>query len=243
MIRHLLDLARALGLAARRCPVCGAVMHAPKAALCRECAQAMTLRTGGYCPTCGRMSGREDAPPSQCPECRHEPPPWTRLHFHGRYDGPLRDLIISYKFSGTFGHARLLADMADQAFNGDGEHGPDVIVPVPLHRRRLLWRGFNQSTEISRILSKKLGKPTLKNGLSRIRDTVPQTRLGHKERQVNIRNAFTADPAQIKGRTVLLVDDVYTTGATLRECARTLNRAGAAGVEALVLARAQQEHS
>ena len=243
MIRQLLDLARKLGLAARRCPVCGAVVHAPNAALCRECARAMTLRTGGYCPTCGHMSGREDDPPSQCPQCRHEPPPWSRLHFHGKYSGPLRDLIISYKFNGAFGHARLLADMADRAFSGDGGRVPDVIVPVPLHRRRLLWRGFNQSTEIARILSKKLGKPTLTSGLSRIRDTVPQTRLARQERQTNIRNAFTADPEQIRGRNVLLVDDVYTTGATLHECARTLSRAGAAEIEVLVLARAQRDHS
>ncbi|BDQ33545.1 ComF family protein [Pseudodesulfovibrio portus] len=245
MIPRILDLARRIGLTARRCPACGAVTHAPAKTdgntLCADCARAMAPRTGGYCPGCGHMSGRKDDPPSLCPECRRTPPPWARLHFHGKYADPLRTLILGYKFGGGFGHARLLADMAERAFNGTGNAVPDVIVPVPLHSRRLMWRGFNQATEMSRLLSRKLGRPMLQNGLVRTRNTVPQTRLGHRERQANIKDAFTADPGQVRGKTVLLVDDVYTTGATLRECARTLNRAGAAAVEVLVLARAQQE--
>ena len=131
--------------------------------------------------------------------------------------------------------------MAVQTFEQRQARTPDVIVPVPLHHRRLLWRGFNQSLEISRSLSKRLDRPVLKNGLTRIRNTPPQTRLGLRERRVNIKDAFLADTGQIRGRRVLLVDDVYTTGSTLRECARTLRRAGAFGVDVLVLARTQQE--
>lgn len=240
MFRRLTALAGQIGLTARRCPCCGTVIHTPRGVLCATCAEAMRPRTGGYCPGCGHMSGREDAPPTLCPECRTDPPPWDRLHFHGLYSGPLRDLILSYKFSNVFGHTRLLATMADQAFAIGSKRVPDVIIPVPLHRKRLNWRGFNQSVEISRIVSKKLDKPLLRNGLSRTRNTPPQTRLARKERQVNIKDAFTADREQVGGKTVLLIDDVYTTGATLRECARTLKRAGAAGVDVLVLARAQQ---
>ena len=182
-------LARAMGLAARRCPVCGAVIHSPEARFCPECARAIRPRTGGYCPSCGHMSGREDAPPSRCPECRHEPPPWSRLHFHGRYAGPLRDLILGYKFHGGFNHARLLADMAERAYNGGETVAPDVIVPVPLHPRRLAWRGFNQSTEMARVLSGRLDRPVFNNGLARNRDTVPQTRLDRR-----------GAPGQHKGR-------------------------------------------
>ncbi len=187
------------------------------------------------------MSGREDAPPSLCPECRRQPPPWTRLYFHGRYDGPLRDMILGHKFTSSLAHARLLADMADCAFRMAAEEIPDVIVPVPLHRNRLLKRGFNQATELARVLAGKLGRPMSADGLIRTRNTVPQTRLGHRERQANIKDAFAADPARVGDRSVLLVDDVYTTGATLRECARTLKRAGARPVQVLVLARAQRE--
>lgn len=189
------------------------------------------------------MSGREEAPPSLCPECRRTPPPWDRLHFHGRYSGPLRELILGYKFNGNFGRTQLLADMAHRAFDAASSPMPDVIIPVPLHRKRLLWRGFNQSTELSRIMAKRFRKPVLHNGLSRTRNTPPQTRLGREERQENIKGAFLGDPAQVGGKAVLLVDDVYTTGATLRECARTLKRAKAAHVDVLVLARAQQEPS
>lgn len=240
MLRRIRLVARAIGLSARRCPACGAVVHSPEAVLCPECTQAMRPRTGGYCPGCGHMSGRENDPPSLCPECRRTPPPWSRLHFHGTYEGPLRELILGYKFNGGFGYARLLANMAECAFNDNGEHTPDVIVPVPLHHKRLLWRGFNQSLEMSRILSKKIGKPLLSHTLIRTRNTAPQTRLGREERRDNIKNAFTADQARIRKKHVLLVDDVYTTGSTLRECARTLKRAGAAEINVLVLARALQ---
>jgi len=234
---------RATGLAARRCPACGAVIHTPDTPVCPPCSEAIQLRTGGFCPGCGYMSGRDDTPPTRCPECRRTPPPWDRLHFYGRYSGPLRDLILGYKFKGNFGRTKLLSDMAYRALPPEISRLPDLIIPVPLHRKRLLWRGFNQSTEISRIIGKRLDKPVLHKGLTRIRNTPPQTRLGREERQTNIKGAFRAAPKQIRGKAILLVDDVYTTGATLRECARTLKRAGASRVDALVLARAQQEPS
>ncbi|MCJ2163586.1 MULTISPECIES: ComF family protein [unclassified Pseudodesulfovibrio] len=241
MLRTALSLARRLGLTAVRCPVCGMVLADQGQLLCTLCAERLPLRTGGFCPTCGLMHGQEDAPPSQCPDCRLNPPPWDAMHFHGQYAGLMRELIISYKFGNRFGHTRLLAAMAAQTFHKRQARVPDVIIPVPLHHRRLLWRGFNQSLEVSRSLSRNIGKPVLGNGLTRTRHTPPQTRLGLKERQVNIKDAFYAAPEQVKDKRVLLVDDVYTTGATLRECARTLMRAGAGGVDVLVLARALQE--
>lgn len=241
MLALLRTIAGTLGLAAKRCAVCNVVIHSPGEDLCLECDQEISLRHGGVCPTCGLMSGLETAPPSQCPECRHAPPPWDRLYFHGRYTGTLRDLILGYKFSGQFGRTRLLANMANKAFSLNDGQSPDVIVPVPLHPKRLLWRGFNQAAEISRPLSKKMGIPILTHGLQRNRNTPPQTRLGLEERQANIKDAFTADTSVVANKRVLLVDDVYTTGATLRECTRTLKRAGATGVEVLVLARTQQE--
>ena len=170
-----------------------------------------------------------------------DPPPWEALHFHGHYAGLLRELILGYKFHNHFGRNRLLAELAAATFERSGADRPDIIVPVPLHRRRLLWRGFNQSLELSRVLARRTGRPVLLKGLTRIRNTPPQTRLGFRERRANIKGAFAADAEQVRGRNALLVDDVYTTGATLRECARTLKRAGAARVSVLVLARSQQE--
>nr|WP_321513710.1 ComF family protein [uncultured Pseudodesulfovibrio sp.] len=236
------SLAHKIGLTAKRCPVCGVVMGS-SGHMCESCTAAIPLRTGGYCPTCGLMSGRTDSPPSQCPECRLNPPPWDALYFHGQHADVLRELIISYKFNNNFGRSHFLSTLACTTFQAQHTRMPDIIVPVPLHTRRLLWRGFNQSLEISKIIGKTFELPVLKDGLTRIRNTPPQTRFGHKERMENIRNAFAARAKCMAEKTVLLVDDVYTTGATLRECARTVKQAGALGVDILVLARTQQESS
>ncbi|NDV18435.1 ComF family protein [Pseudodesulfovibrio sp. JC047] len=232
-------VARSIGLTARRCPICGTIMP-EKARMCAACAATLPLCTGGYCPTCGAMSGRPDAPPSRCPDCRHTPPPWDTLFFHGPYDTALRELIISYKFNNNYSRNTLLSDLAVTTFQARNTELPDCIIPVPLHTRRLLWRGFNQSLEIAKALGRHLERPVLKKGLTRTRNTPPQTRLGHTQRQKNIKDAFMADEKRVANRTVLLVDDVYTTGSTLRECAKTLKRAGVLRMSVLVLARAQQ---
>lgn len=239
MLRFLEDFAARVGLSATRCPVCSMILDRGTA-LCPACAESLRQRTGGHCPQCGQMFGSNDTPPTLCSECRHESLPWDRLYFHGRYSGTLRDLILGYKFNGGIGRTHLLSTLAQEAFHTP-DRIPDVIIPVPLHTRRLLWRGFNQSMELALALGKSLGRPVLRNGLTRIRHTIPQTRLGMKERQQNIKDAFAAARTYISGKTVLVVDDVYTTGATLTECARTLRQAGASGIDVLVLARTQEE--
>ncbi len=111
----------------------------------------------------------------------------------------------------------------------------DLLVPVPLHSRRLRWRGFNQAILLARTFSDlPLGLDTL----VRRRPTLPQVKLSPRERQTNVKGAFAVpDPAAIQDKSVLLVDDVYTTGATVKECARALRRAGVARVEVLTVAR------
>jgi ComF family protein len=236
MFRPVLNLARRLGLRAGRCAVCSAILP-DGGSLCPACALDLPLRTGGLCPACGEMSGRKEDPPSLCPECRADPPPWDELFFYGPYAGIMRRLILGYKFHNRFERNRLLAELAVTAFTARRGRVPDAVVPVPLHERRLLWRGFNQSLEMARGLARRTDRPLLVHGLRRTRNTPPQSRFGLKERQANIKGAFAADPAQVRGRRLLLVDDVYTTGSTLRECALTLKRAGCAGVDVLVLAR------
>jgi len=239
MFQPVQDLVRRLGLRAGRCAVCGAILPHGDSHLCAACAGDLPLRTSGLCPACGVMSGREEAPPSLCPECRSAPPPWDELYFHGPYAGIMRRLILGYKFRNRFERNRLLSALAVSAFAARSVHLPDAVVPVPLHDRRLVWRGFNQSLEIARGLARHVDRPLLVHGLTRTRNTPPQTRFGLKERQANIKGAFAANPALVKGKRLLLVDDVYTTGSTLRECTRTLKRAGCAGVDVLVLARTQ----
>ncbi|WP_147820656.1 ComF family protein [Salidesulfovibrio onnuriiensis] len=229
-----------LGLLQGRCPVCGVLRGTDHGPLCPACARDLRPRTGGYCPRCGLFFGAETDEAHLCSDCRLHPRPWDRLHFHGRHDGALRELILAYKFSGGLHLSRLLQDMALAAFERHNESRPDLIVPVPLHRRRLLWRGYNQSLELARRIATRHNIPLDARALVRTRNTVPQTRVEAGERRRNIRDAFRADAASVAGKSVLLVDDVLTTGATLEECAKTLHKAGSSAVDILILSVAQE---
>ena len=231
------------GLLQRRCASCGMPVpsspghEAIPAPLCPECAKTLLPRTGGYCPTCGTMFGLESCEPVRCGDCRLSPPPWDRFIFHGRYEGRLRELILSYKFNGGLGQSRLLGELAAKAWLRAGPPLPGLVVPVPLHRRRLLWRGYNQSLELARTTARRAGMPLSTTALVRLRNTPPQSTLPGPKRQANIKDAFAADAALVSSQRVLLVDDVCTTGSTLRECASVLKQAGAVAVDVLVLAR------
>ncbi|MGE4554497.1 MAG: ComF family protein [Desulfovibrionaceae bacterium] len=267
-IRGLLRRARGLatrvglaaGLAGGRCPGCGRTVaetgHAPSGpdaapsgpapdapaarphGLCPACAAALAPRPGGFCPSCGAVVGLPGHAPEPCGECLTEPPPWTGFACHGAYRGLLRELILGFKFAEGLGRVRLLQDLAWAALLRAGLPAPDLLAPVPLHPRRLRWRGYNQSLELARGLALRLDRPAEPRALVRLRHTVPQSRLSAAERLVNLKGAFEADEGLVRGRAVLLVDDVSTTGSTLRECAEALNAAGAARVDVLVLARA-----
>ena len=114
-----------------------------------------------------------------------------------------------------------------------------ILVPVPLERKKLKWRGFNQAEEIGKELAKFFGISLLNNVLAKIKETPAQVELSEEERKENIRNAFSIkNGGQILGKKILLVDDVYTTGATMEECARVLKKAGAKEVIGIVIARA-----
>lgn len=242
--------AEAGGLASRilaalgtRCHACGAAADAGGArdapALCACCREALAPRMGGWCPRCGAIAADPSAEPTVCGDCRREPRPWESLAFHGIYEGLLKNLITDYKFKGRLGLGRLLQSLALSAWRLRRPDGPvpDALVPVPLHPRRLAWRGFNQSLEMSRLLAADLDRPLVADALRRVRHTVPQAGLSAGERMANVRGAFEVCGDGLRGRSVLLVDDIMTTGGTLAECARTLARAGAARVDVLVLAR------
>ena len=119
------------------------------------------------------------------------------------------------------------------------ESGADLIVPVPLHPKRLRWRGFNQSVLLARQISRACDMPMDPFVLVRHRETPPQTQLTEEERRKNMRGAFSLNPDRpIEDKKILLIDDIYTSGATVNECSRTLRRGGAADVYVLTLARA-----
>ena len=156
------------------------------------------------------------------------------------FDGVARELIHRFKYDRRVHLARPLSLLTQEPLTSYASSlGVDLLIPVPLHRRRLRERGFNQAVLLGRPLSKTWGIPLVADNLKRIRWTEPQVTLSASEREANVRGAFAlADPAAVHGRKVILLDDVFTTGSTVAECSRVLRQAGAEGVYVITVARA-----
>jgi len=171
-----------------------------------------------------------------CGACLKKPPKMDATLALFRYEEPVRLLIHDLKFRNQYAVARLLGELLASSA-AERETLPEVLIPVPLHPRRFRERGFNQSTEIARIVSRRLGIPLDYRSCSRILPTLPQTSLPAEQRRRNMRNAFGVDGRLMYGRAAI-VDDIVTTGATVNELARTLRKAGAGHIEVWAIARA-----
>ena len=155
------------------------------------------------------------------------------------FASPLREGIHALKYGGSPQLAEPFGARMARAWRGAAAGWePDSITPVPLHAARERERGYNQSERLARVVARDLGCRMDRTALRRLRATAQQAQLGREERQANVAGAFGARPERVAGRRILLIDDVYTTGATLRACAAALYSAGAAEVAALTLARA-----
>lgn len=155
--------------------------------------------------------------------------------YYGIYEGVLRDAIHLLKFKGIKRLAGPLSHLLWSVIADLNMSGIDMVVPVPMHKKRLLQREFNQTATIGLLIAKKLNRP-LMDVLQKNRDTLPQTYVNGKERLNNMKSAFIVS-GEIKGSNILLVDDVITTGATVLECAKVLMKAGAKSVTIAALAR------
>jgi len=154
------------------------------------------------------------------------------------YDGPVKDLIHSFKYSGRLEHAGYFARCLLEKIGGQG--GFDTIVTAPMQGERLVGRGSDPSAVLAARLARISRMRFVRGALVRVKDVLPQVGLPRSDREQNVRGAFAVSPrkeADIKGSRVLLVDDVLTTGATICDCARALMEAGAREVEALTIAR------
>lgn len=201
--------------------------------LCAPCAASLAHLTPEHCPVCALPSPAS----STCGGCLKQRPHFDATQAAFRYEFPLDRLIQSLKYV----HRLAIADfLGRELAQLSTPQRPDLILPVPLSRARLAQRGFNQALEIARPLARSLGVPMDITHIHRRRDTTPQASLPWKERAKNIRHAFECE-IDLTGKTVLLIDDVMTTGATLNELARTLKAHGAARVENRVLARALKD--
>ena len=169
-----------------------------------------------------------------CGRCLRRPPPFDRVIAPLHFAPPVDGLIHAYKFHGDLAAGRLLANLLAAATTASR---PELLLPVPLHARRLRQRGFNQSLELARQLSRQRRLPLADRLLVRCRDTPPQRLLPASERRANVRGAF-ALRGPLSARHVAVLDDVMTTGQTMMEICRLLRRAGAARIEVWVVARA-----
>ena len=213
-------------LAGPICPTCWSQVRTVSHPLCRICGDALP-------------SWRIISPSlERCPRCRRRRGAVDAARAAGHYEGALRGILHAFKYEGRRGLAAPLADMI-RGVGNDLLCDADAVVPVPLHPWRRIRRGFNQADELAR----RLGVPALRV-LYRTRATRPQTGLSAGARRQNVRRAFALSPfvpqarTRIEGSTVVLIDDVRTTGATLEACALTLKAAGAREVRALTVARA-----
>jgi ComF family protein len=223
------------------CGACGRSLAPDQRHFCSSCRAALTADQHPTCPRCAATVGPFAHIAEGCPACRD-----SRYHFDravrlGPYQGLLRDLILRLKHAAGEALAETLGDTwAEHGGPRLRELGAQVVVPVPLHWWRRWTRGYNQSETLARALAARLRLPCRPGWLRRVRFTPQQTRQSPADRRTNVRGAFRARAgARLKGRTVLLVDDVLTTGSTCSEAARALRDAGAARVVVAVLAHSQ----
>ncbi len=220
------------------CLGCSAPLAVPDA-LCPRCFAGLKPITAPLCPLLGVPFAATLGEGAISAEAAADPPPFGRARAALVYNDGARAIVSRLKYGDRPELARFCARLmagAGHEFWGDRP----VLVPVPLHRRRLLQRRYNQSAELARALSAITGLPVEAGAVTRHRQTRQQVGLSGDARQRNVAGAFTVEPeklARIAGRHVVVVDDVYTTGATAKAVTRTLLRAGAAGVDVVTFAR------
>ncbi len=224
------------------CRFCGApLLRVSRVPVCDSCLDNIRTLDVPVCSVCGEAllsSAANDC----CGECLREQPPFARAIAYGSYEGGLRDLIHLLKYEHVRPAASVLGRMLGEAISAlKPQFGlAPVVVPVPLHASKLRQRGFNQSELIARAALKvvPMELPIRPSVLVRRRPTESQTGLTRAQRRLNIRGAFEVSRSnEITGRDILLIDDVYTTGTTVSECARVLRRAGADRVWVATVAR------
>ena len=212
--------------------------------VCARCLAAVERMPDVHCTVCGGPLESVESGAELCARCVAHPPHYRIAHTVARYrttaedePGTLPALIRRHKDGLDQAAGRALAEYLGDALPLQSADY-DVVVPVPLHWRRLWWRGFNQAALLAAEVARRLDLRLDATAMTRRRSTAPQTARHHDDRIKNVRRAFVVKhPQRIKGRRVLLVDDVMTTGATVDECARVLISSGAKLVDVFTLAR------
>lgn len=225
-----------------RCVLCRRAGQWPAIDLCAACEAEFPVISMA-CPRCGLPRPDHDHGFADCARCHSLALPYSRVVAPWAYEFPVTQLVQALKYEGALANARILGTRIASAAGPTlaqlavGKPLP-LVVPLPLHPSRLVERGFNQSREIARIVARSLDLSLDERALRRVRATAPQVGLARIERANNLSGAFAADAGIVASQTIILVDDVVTTGSTVAEAACTLLAAGAQSVQVWAAARA-----
>jgi ComF family protein len=221
-----------------RCLGCGEAVADPSA-LCPDCWTGLAFLEGSACSCCGHPFPHEAGSGALCGSCTAARPPFRRARAVLRYEEGCRELILRFKHADRTDAAPALARWMRRS-GAELIADCDLIAPVPLHWTRLLKRRYNQAALLSGLIAAAAGKTHAPDLLKRVRGSGERTRLGRRARRQRVHNAFALNAAwrnEAQGRNILLIDDVYTTGATASACAEALLDGGARTVDVLTLAR------
>jgi ComF family protein len=206
--------------------------------ICWECREKLEFIGKIKCSICGK-SLELGYLPDKCPECINENHYYTKAFAPLEYSGIIKEAIYKYKYGKKPYMYKVFGDLLVETIENENLINQiDLIVPIPLHRSKMSDRGFNQSELLGKYISKHYNIPIDTRNLIRTKKTFIQNKLSKKERKSNVKNAFKVTKTEVfKDKTILLVDDIYTTGATVNECSRVLVKAGASAVLVLTIAR------
>lgn len=208
-----------------RCPVCDKILPIGGEKICKKCYHKLSFVKEPSCKKCGKQLQNQEE--EYCSDCR------TKPHLYKRGIGLLENRGISQKsiyaikYKNKREYVDFYTDEIAKRYGGEIDYWKaDLIMPVPLHKKKLIKRGFNQAEMIAKSLSQKLGIP-VSGSLERVKNTVPLKTLKGSERRNCLAEAFRADEPAVRGKRIILVDDIYTTGSTIDECSRELKAKGA----------------
>ncbi|WP_279342299.1 ComF family protein [Geotalea sp. SG265] len=220
-------------------------MYIPNAGdvhLCTDCLRSVVPIDSPLCPQCGIPFVTEEGIDHPCGACISHPPAYAAARSAFVFEGSIQELIHRFKYGHKTHLYRPLALMVARQLRGFATlAAADLIIPVPLHKKRLRWRSYNQAVLLAGVLAKEWAIPLSRTALQRTRWTEPQINLAADQRRQNVQGAFSvSQPKTIAGRRIIVVDDVLTTGSTVEECTKVLKKAGAAEVFIVTVARALQ---
>lgn len=205
----------------RCCPFCGRVLPFQGEPACKACLMKLKKVSSPHCLRCGKTIETEDL--EYCQDCLKIPKSYIRGYPVFEYTGGIKKAIYDFKYKNQRVYGKFFADCMYSCYGSELlKLGLDGLVPVPIHRKKRKIRGYNQAEILARHLGKRMNVPVFSNMLVRIMNTSPQKELNDKARIKNLKNAFIIGTNKIKLKKVLLVDDIYTTGATIEACTKVL---------------------